>query len=70
MGHSEEQLADLAATIKATPCDIVVVGTPIDLTHLLDLDVPSVRVTYAIEDVSSPTLGNVIGEFISGRGLG
>ena len=70
MGYSEEQLADLAATIRATPCDLVVIGTPIDLTHLLDIDVPSVRVTYAIEDVSSPTLDDVIGEFISVQGFG
>ena len=28
MGYSAEQLADLAATINATPCDVVAIGTP------------------------------------------
>jgi predicted GTPase len=31
MGYGDEQLADLVATIAATPCDVVVTGTPIDL---------------------------------------
>jgi predicted GTPase len=65
MGYSEQQLADLAATIAATPCDAVVVGTPIDLTHLLELDVPTVRVTYAVENVGSPTLDDVVGDLVA-----
>jgi predicted GTPase len=70
MGYSAEQLADLEATINATPCDLVVIGTPIDLSRLLEIDVPTVRVTYAVESVGSPTLEEVIEEFIRDKELG
>lgn len=49
MGYGEEQIADLAATVKATPCDTVIIGTPSDLTHVLDLQVPSVVARYNLE---------------------
>jgi predicted GTPase len=70
MGYSAEQLADLAATIDATPCDVVAIGTPIDLGRLIEIRRPSVRVTYRVADTSAPTLDAVIDEFCTTRGLG
>ena len=70
MGYSAEQLADLAATIDATPCDVVAIGTPIDLGRLIVIRHPSVRVTYRVVDTSAPTLDSVIDEFCAKRGLG
>jgi predicted GTPase len=70
MGYSAEQLADLAATIDATPCDVVAIGTPIDLGRLIDIKRPSVRVTYRVVDTSSPTLDSVIDEFCTKHGIG
>ncbi|MBE0416384.1 MAG: GTPase [Coriobacteriia bacterium] len=64
MGYSAGQLADLEATIAATPCDVVVVGTPIDLSRLLHIDQRVVRVTYGSADAGSPTLTDVVGGFI------
>jgi len=69
MGYSAEQLADLAATIAATPCDVVAIGTPIDLGRLIEIPQPSVRVTYRVVDTSSPTLDDTIDEFVRERGL-
>lgn len=46
------QLKDLAATIAAMPCDAVLLGTPHDLTRVLDIPHPVVRVTYSVTDVS------------------
>ena len=63
MGYSAEQLADLAATINATPCDVVAIGTPIDLGRLIDIDKPSVRVTYRVTDVSVPGLDDIVDRF-------
>ncbi len=40
MGYGEEQLAELEATINATPCDVVITGTPMDLTRLIDIRHP------------------------------
>jgi predicted GTPase len=50
MGYFPEQIADLEATIRATACDVVLVGTPFDITRKLRIDKPSVRVRYATED--------------------
>ncbi len=69
MGYSAEQLADLAATIQATPCDAVVVGTPIDLRRLVDFGHPAVRVTYRVEPVGDPSFDDVIARFVADNGL-
>ncbi len=64
MGYGEQQIADLKATIAATPCDLVVVGTPIDLARVIELDRPSVRVRYDMEVLSSPGLGEILAPVI------
>ncbi|HEX2404636.1 MAG TPA: cyclic 2,3-diphosphoglycerate synthase, partial [Acidimicrobiia bacterium] len=46
MGYGDDQLAELEATIRATPCDIVVVGTPVDLGRVLDAGHPIRHVHY------------------------
>ena len=56
MGYGAYQMAELEATINATPCDTVIFGTPVDLRRLLTLHVPAVRVFYDIEEIGEPTL--------------
>jgi len=51
MGYSNGQIADLQATINATPCDVVVEGTPIDLTRVLKTNKPIAEVTYELEEL-------------------
>jgi predicted GTPase len=64
MGYSYQQVRDLEATINAADCDVVVSGTPIDITGLMKIDKPVVRVRYAYKDhVNSgdaPTLAAVL----------
>jgi len=50
MGYGETQIAELEATIRATPCDLVLIATPIDLGRLLAIDKPAVRVRYALAE--------------------
>ncbi|MDG5777663.1 GTPase [Haloarculaceae archaeon H-GB2-1] len=50
MGYSDDQLADLEASIRNVDCDVVAAGTPHDLGRLLDVDVPIVRVRYDLEE--------------------
>lgn len=69
MGYSPEQLADLAATIAAVPCDAVVVATPIDLARLIEIRQPAVRVTYEVEDREAPTLRGIVETFLREKGL-
>ena len=51
MGYGDAQVKELAETIARTPCDVVVIGTPIDLTRVVALAKPSVRVRYELEEV-------------------
>ena len=62
MGYSPEQVADLQTTVNAVDCDYVVIGTPIDLRKVIDIDRPSVRVGYDLEVKGSPTLEDVLGD--------
>ena len=53
MGYDEHQVKDLEDTIKATPCDAIVIGTPSDITHLFDVEKPFVMAKYDLELVDS-----------------
>jgi len=64
MGYGDAQVADLEATIKATPCDLVLIATPIDLRRLVDIDVPAMRVTYELQEIGEPTLEAPLREFV------
>ena len=63
-GYSPAQLGELEDAIRKTPCDAVVIGTPMDLRHVITLDKPSVRVTYHLEEIGEPTLRDVLEEII------
>jgi predicted GTPase len=60
MGYSEEQRHELEETIDRVPCDVVVVATPIDLAKIIHISKPSVRVTYEMEEVTHPNLGEIL----------
>ena len=60
MGYSDEQIEDLRQTIEATPCDLVVMGTPIDLLRVMKLSKPCVRVTYELQEIGTPTISDIL----------
>ena len=68
MGYGDEQIRDLEATINATPCDLVVIATPIDLRALVNIDVPALRVTYELQEIGSPTLSEPLAKFVESAG--
>ncbi len=63
MGYSETQRRELEETINRTPCDLVLIATPVDLAHLLHLNKPSLRVGYEIEERTKPALGDILADF-------
>ena len=65
MGYGDAQLAELGATIRAVPCDAVVLGTPMDLARLIDLGHPSRRASYELREVGSPTLPEVLAPYLA-----
>jgi len=52
MGYGKKQMSELEATINAAPCDLVLIGTPIDLGRLLKINKPMLRVRYDLDDAA------------------
>ncbi|MDH3590399.1 MAG: GTPase [Planctomycetota bacterium] len=65
LGYGEQQRNDLEATIAAAECDVVVVGTPIDLTRIVKIAKPVVRARYEYEDASTPGLLAIAAEYVA-----
>lgn len=62
MGYGEAQMQELAETVNQTPADAVIIGTPIDLGRLLQLNKPSVRVGYELKELGDVTLDDILGK--------
>jgi predicted GTPase len=69
MGYGADQIKDLQATINATECDVVVIGTPIDLTRVLEIDKPHTRVTYDLDEIGHPDMDDVLTGLVEVLGL-
>jgi len=64
MGYGEQQMKDLAATIENTPCDSVVIATPIDLNRVIKINKPCTRVEYNLFEIGKPDLNDVLTGFV------
>jgi predicted GTPase len=64
IGYGKKQINDLERTINLTPCDSVVIATPVDLTKILKINKPSVRVRYELQEIGKPDLEEVIEKFL------
>ncbi len=60
MGYGEKQIRDLEETINATPCDLVIIGTPIDLRRIVHFKHPTDRVRYELQVIGRPTLEEIL----------
>jgi len=63
MGYGPKQVKDLEQTIERTPCDSVVLGTPIDIRRIMNVAKPAARVRYEIHEVTKPTLEQLLNKF-------
>ncbi len=63
MGYSAMQRHELEETIRRTPCDLVLIATPIDLARVIKLDKPTLRVTYEVEELTKPGLAELLVKF-------
>jgi predicted GTPase len=64
IGYGEKQIAELKETIDRTPCDVVVIGTPIDLRRVMTINKPTVRVNYELQVLGPVSLEEVLEEFL------
>lgn len=60
MGYGEKQVKDLQTTINRTPCDVVLIATPIDLRRIVKIKKPALRVGYDLQEIGKPTLEDVL----------
>jgi predicted GTPase len=67
MGYGARQVKDLETTINRVPCDAVVIGTPIDLSRLITIKKPTVRVRYELQEIGKPDLFDVLMPFLKKR---
>ncbi len=68
LGYGEKQIAELKKTIDATPCDVVVIGTPIDLRRVMTIEKPTVRVNYELKVLGPVSLEQILEDFLKQSG--
>ena len=64
MGYGKEQIRDLEKTIEATPCDTVIIGTPIDLNRIVKIKKATTRVHYDLQEIGAPDMKEVLEGFL------
>ena len=69
MGYGDAQRKELEDTVNATPCDLVLVATPIDLASIIKIDKPNMRVSYELKERGKPDLAGVLAEFVTRSNL-
>jgi predicted GTPase len=67
MGYGAAQVKDLETTINRVKCDVVVVATPIDLSRILKIKKPTVRVSYDLQEIGSPDLMQPLSSLFAGK---
>lgn len=64
MGYGKRQMRELEETINAVECDSVIIGTPIDLRRIININKPSTRVEYFLEERTQPDLATLLSAFL------
>jgi predicted GTPase len=65
MGYGKEQLKDLETSINNTDCDLVIIGTPIDLNRIIKIKKPTARVFYDLQEIGKPDLAGILKDFMA-----
>jgi len=67
LGYGKKQVADLEKTINACECDLVISATPIDITRIVKVKKPCLRVSYELQEIGRPTVAELIGDFVKAK---
>jgi predicted GTPase len=60
VGYGDQQIKDLEATINNVPCDLVVIATPVDLTRIISINKPMLKVGYELQEIGKPDLRELL----------
>lgn len=69
MGYGEQQIKDLEKTIENTPCDTVIIGTPIDLQRIVKIKQPTVKIGYELQEIGFPNFEQILDKFVADHKL-
>jgi predicted GTPase len=69
MGYGTKQMKELEESINNAPVDLVIIGTPIDLTRVIKLNKPALRVQYELQEIGKPDLEDVLQNFMKKHDL-
>ena len=69
MGYGKEQMEELEQTINNADVDAIVIGTPIDLAKIININKPNTRIRYDLQEIGRPTLDDVLGQFVQKHNL-
>ena len=64
MGYGKKQIKELEQTINNTNVDLVISGTPIDITRVLKTSKPIIRIKYGVGDETAVELEKAVDDFI------
>lgn len=67
MGYGKKQIQELQETINTADCDLVIIGTPIDLTRIIKINKKSIRVKYELQEIGRPNLEEVLSQKVKDR---
>jgi predicted GTPase len=60
LGYSKQQLSELEQVINSVDCDLVLSGTPIDITRVINVNKPIIRVRYESEEIEGTPLKDLV----------
>jgi predicted GTPase len=60
VGYGDQQIKDLEATINNVPCDLVIIATPVDLTRIISINKPMLKVGYELQEIGKPDLRELL----------
>lgn len=69
MGYGKQQMKSLEATINNVPADTVIIATPIDLNRVININKPTVKVEYELQEIGYPTMEDVLNDFLSKKNI-
>jgi predicted GTPase len=64
MGYGDKQMKDLETTINKSDAELVIIGTPIDLRKVINIEKPALRVFYELQEIGQPTLEDALKKII------
>jgi len=65
VGYGEQQIKDLEATINKVSCDLVIIATPVDLTRIISINKPMLKVGYELQEIGKPDLTDLVKKYLN-----